>query len=97
MSYTLNAIVRSSEQQGKGASRRLRKENLVPAIVYGNKGDAVSICVKYNELVRALEEETFFTSPITLAFENGSEQVVIKSLQRHPSKNTPLHADFQRA
>lgn len=98
MSYTLNAVVRSANQQGKGASRRLRKENLVPAIVYGNKGEAVSICVKYNELVRALEEEAFFTSPITLAFDDGtSEQVVIKALQRHPSKTTPLHADFQRA
>lgn len=97
MSFTLNAIVRSEDQQGKGASRRLRKENLVPAIIYGGKGEPVSICVKYNELVRALEEETFFTSPITLAFEGSSETVVIKALQRHPAKNTPLHADFVRA
>lgn len=95
MSYTLNAVVRSANQQGKGASRRLRKENLIPAIVYG-KGEPVAIAVKNNELVRALEEDTFFTSNITLALEGGNETVVIKALQRHPSKGVPLHVDFVR-
>ncbi len=96
MSFTLNAVIRTDAEQGKGASRRLRKNNLVPAIVYG-KGEPKAICVKYNELVRALEEETFFTSNITLALEGGNETVIIKALQRHPAKSTPLHADFQRA
>lgn len=95
MSYTLNAVVRADKEQGKGASRRLRKENLIPAIVYG-KGEPVAIAVKNNELVRALEEDTFFTSNITLALEGGNETVVIKALQRHPSKGVPLHVDFVR-
>lgn len=94
MSYTLNAVVRT--QQGKGASRRLRKENLVPAIVYGNQGQPATICVKYNELVRTLEEEAFFSSQITLVVDGNTETVVIKALQRHPAKGIPLHADFQR-
>ncbi len=96
MSFTLNAVIRTDAEQGKGASRRLRKNNLVPAIIYG-KGEPKAICVKYNELVRALEEETFFTSNITLALEGGNETVIIKALQRHPAKSTPLHVDFQRA
>ncbi len=96
MSYTLNAVVRSQEQQGKGASRRLRKANLVPAIVYG-KGEPKAICVKYNELVRALEDEAFYGSVVTLALEGADESVTIKALQRHPAKNTPLHVDFVRA
>lgn len=95
MSFTLNAVVRSTDLQGKGASRRLRKENLIPAIVYG-KGEPVAIAVKNNELVRALEEDTFFTSNITLALEGGNETVAIKALQRHPSKGVPLHVDFVR-
>lgn len=96
MSYTLNAVLRSEDQQGKGASRRLRKENLVPAIVYG-KGEPKAVCVKYNELVRALEDEAFYSSVITLALESGNESVNIKALQRHPAKTTPLHVDFVRA
>ncbi|AKG07017.1 50S ribosomal protein L25 [Moraxella bovoculi] len=96
MSYTLNAVARSAEEQGKGASRRLRKENLVPAIIYGGKGEPVSICVKTNELVKALEDEAFFSTTTTLALEGGNEEVVIKALQRHPSKGFPLHVDFQR-
>ena len=84
MSYTLNAVARSAEEQGNGASRRLRKENLVPAIIYGGKGEPVSICVKTNELVKALEDEAFFSSTTTLALEGGNEEVVIKALQRHP-------------
>ncbi|WP_066803714.1 50S ribosomal protein L25 [Moraxella oblonga] len=96
MSFTLTAFVRSTDLQGKGASRRLRKQNLIPAIVYG-KGEPVSISIKNNELVRALEEDAFFTSPITLTLENGNETVTIKALQRHPSKGVPLHVDFVRA
>ncbi|WP_432481914.1 50S ribosomal protein L25/general stress protein Ctc [Moraxella sp. ZY200743] len=96
MSYTLNAIVRSDEQQGKGASRRLRKTNLIPAIIYGGEGEPVSICVKNNELVKALSEEAFFSSIISINLDGAKQEVIIKALQRHPSKGFPLHADFQR-
>ena len=94
--FNLNAIARGEDKQGKGASRRLRKENLIPAIVYGGKGEPVSICVKNNELVKALESEAFFSSPTTLALESGNETVIIKALQRHPAKGFPLHVDFLR-
>ncbi|WP_152545136.1 50S ribosomal protein L25/general stress protein Ctc [Moraxella bovoculi] len=96
MSYTLNAVARSAEEQGKGASRRLRKENLIPAIIYGGEGEAVSICVKTNELVKAISEDAFFSSIIDIELDGTKQEVIIKALQRHPSKGFPLHADFQR-
>lgn len=96
MSYTLNAVARSAEEQGKGASRRLRKENLIPAIIYGGEGEAVSICVKTNELVKAISEDAFFSSIIGIELDGTKQEVIIKALQRHPSKGFPLHADFQR-
>lgn len=96
MSYTLNAVARSAEEQGKGASRRLRKENLIPAIIYGGEGEAVSICVKTNELVKAISEDAFFSSIIGIELDDTKQEVIIKALQRHPSKGFPLHADFQR-
>lgn len=96
MSYTLNAVARSAEEQGKGASRRLRKENLIPAIIYGGESEAVSICVKTNELVKAISEDAFFSSIIDIELDGTKQEVIIKALQRHPSKGFPLHADFQR-
>lgn len=95
--FTLNGVARAADQQGKGASRRLRKENLIPAIIYGGNAEPVAICVKNNELVKALESEAFFSSVTTITVDGTAHNVVIKALQRHPAKGFPLHVDFQRA
>ncbi len=94
--FTLTVVNRDADKQGKGASRRLRKENLVPAIIYGVNGEPKSIAVKTNELVKALESDAFFSSILDLTVDGQKEEVVIKAMQRHPSKNFPLHVDFQR-
>ena len=95
--FELNAVDRSAEQQGKGASRRLRKQNLVPAIIYGGGEEPTTISIKINELVKSLEYEAFFSQILTITTDKGDEhQVVIKALQRHPAKGFPMHADFQR-
>ena len=95
--FAINAVDRSSEQQGKGASRRLRKQNLVPAIIYGGNEEPTAISIKLNEMVKSLEYEAFFSQILTITTDKGDEhQVVIKDLQRHPAKGFPMHADFQR-
>ena len=95
--FAINAVDRSAEQQGKGASRRLRKQNLVPAIIYGGNEEPTPISIKINELVKSLEYEAFFSQILTITTDKGDEhQVVIKDLQRHPAKGFPMHADFQR-
>ena len=94
--FALNAVDRSAELQGKGASRRLRKQNLVPAIIYGGGEQPTAISIKINELVKSLEFEAFFSHILTLNVDGEEHQVVIKDLQRHPAKGFPMHADFQR-
>ncbi len=95
--FAINAVDRSAEQQGKGASRRLRKQNLVPAIIYGGGAEPTAISIKLNEMVKSLEYEAFFSQILTITTDKGDEhQVVIKDLQRHPAKGFPMHADFQR-
>lgn len=94
--FALNAVDRSVELQGKGASRRLRKQNLVPAIIYGGGEQPIAISIKINELVKSLEFEAFFSHILTLNVDGQEHQVVIKDLQRHPVKGFPMHADFQR-
>ncbi|UXD86817.1 50S ribosomal protein L25/general stress protein Ctc [Thalassolituus hydrocarboniclasticus] len=97
--FNLSAELR--EDAGKGASRRLRRENAVPAIVYGGKAGGndrkpQAIVLKANELNKVLENEAFYSSVITLTIGEKAEQVVLKDLQRHPSKNLIWHADFLR-
>ncbi|CCK74653.1 MAG: 50S ribosomal protein L25/general stress protein Ctc [Oleispira antarctica] len=97
---TLNAELR--EVVGKGASRRLRRlEGLVPAIIYGGKtgGNArkpTNITMKSNELKKALENEAYYSSIITLNIGDKTEQVVLKDMQRHPAREHVMHADFLR-
>ncbi|MCA6060469.1 MULTISPECIES: 50S ribosomal protein L25/general stress protein Ctc [Oceanospirillaceae] len=97
--FNLSAELR--EDAGKGASRRLRRENAVPAIVYGGKAGGndrkpQAIVLKANELNKVLENEAFYSSVITLTIGEKAEQVVLKDLQRHPSKALIWHADFLR-
>jgi len=92
--FSLN--VQARDLQGKGASRRLRHQNLVPGVIYGGSAAAQSISIRFNELVKALESEAFYSHVLTLNVDGKSEQVVLKALQRHPAKNSPMHADFVR-
>ncbi|MBA55849.1 MAG: 50S ribosomal protein L25/general stress protein Ctc [Pseudomonadales bacterium] len=93
--FTISAISRADS--GKGASRRLRRlENKVPAIVYGADKPAQQISVEFKDLVKALENEAFYSHVLTLELDGTAEQVVLKDLQRHPSKSVPMHADFLR-
>jgi len=93
--FTLNAEVR--DNTGKGASRRLRRlDNLVPAIVYGTGKDPQNITLQHNELSKALENEAFYSHVINLNVAGESQDVLLKDLQRHPSKPFIMHADFLR-
>lgn len=83
--------------QGKGASRRLRRSGKVPAVVYGAEKDPVAITVNHNMFIRHLAEEAFYAHILTLVIDGKKNQVVLKDLQRHPANdNKIIHADFLR-
>jgi len=92
--FELTAVSRTD--LGKGATRRLRKENKVPAVVYGAGSEPVSITLGHNELLHSTENEAFFSHILSLKIDGKKENVVIKDLQRHPSKAILMHADFLR-
>ncbi len=93
--FKLSATLR--EESGKGASRRLRREaNLVPAIVYGGRKKPQQISLKFNEFMKHLENEAFYSHIISLSVDGSDEDVILKDLQRHPSKAVIYHADFLR-
>lgn len=95
MSFQLQAQARAD--QGKGASRRLRRlADQVPAIVYGGEQAPQTISVSHKDLLKALDNQAFFSSVIDLNIDGQAQQVILRDLQRHPSQNRVLHADFQR-
>ncbi|MBI1451104.1 MULTISPECIES: 50S ribosomal protein L25 [Acinetobacter] len=95
--FVLNAVAREEAVQGKGSSRRLRLQAKVPAIIYGGEVAPVAVTLELRELVKALENKAFFEETVEINIDGKVESVKIQALQRHPSKNTPMHADFKRA
>ncbi|MEE2763240.1 50S ribosomal protein L25/general stress protein Ctc [Marinobacter sp.] len=85
------------DDQGRGASRRLRREERkIPAIIYGGNKEATPIAIWHNELKKALENEAFFSHILTVELGGKKESVILKDLQRHPYKPILTHADFLR-
>jgi large subunit ribosomal protein L25 len=92
--YVLNAEVR--ETLGTGASRRLRRAEKVPAILYGAGKDAVSLTLDHNKVIQMQEDEGFYTHILTLNIGGESVEAILKDIQRHPYKPKVTHLDFQR-
>ena len=92
--YKLTAEMR--DDLGKGASRRLRRANKVPGVLYGAGRPAWSLTLNAFELNRNLQEESFYSSIIDLTLDGKTQKVFLRDLQRHPAKPIILHADFMR-
>jgi len=86
----------SRADKGKGASRRLRHANRVPAIIYGGGENAASITLEHNKVMTALSHEAFYSHILDLKVGGASEKVILKAVQRHPARPRILHMDFQR-
>ncbi len=93
--FVVEAELRSDE--GKGASRRLRRlEAKVPAIIYGGDNAPVSLSLIRKDFEKHLEKEAFYSAVIEVAYDGKREKAILKALQRHPAKDFPMHADFMR-
>ncbi|MBT8136498.1 MAG: 50S ribosomal protein L25/general stress protein Ctc [Gammaproteobacteria bacterium] len=93
-SFELTAELR--EDKGKGASRRLRLTDKVPAVLYGGRDEARALSLDHGQLLHKLENESFYSSILTIKVGDVEQQAILKDLQRHPAKRRLLHADFQR-
>lgn len=84
------------EDIGKGASRRLARQEKLPGIVYGGGKEPVSLALEHKHIAKALQSEAFYSSILTLKTGNETDRVILKDVQRHPFKSRVLHVDFQR-
>ena len=96
MTAKIDLTAEARPATGKRASRRFRTTDKVLATVYGAKKDPATIMLDHNKVSKALENEAFYSSILTLNINNQAEKVVVKAIQRHPSKPKILHMDFFR-
>jgi large subunit ribosomal protein L25 len=96
MSEQLTLSAETRERAGKGASRHLRREGRVPAVVYGNNEEPLSIHVEEKALVKALSSGHFMNSVVMIAAGAAPLRTLPKDVQFHPVSDRPLHVDFLR-
>jgi len=96
MSDKFDLIAELREDQGKGASRRLRLKGKVPAIIYGAGRPPRALFFDQNKVLLQLENESFYSSILNIKVNDKSQAAILKDLQRHPAKHMIMHMDFQR-
>ena len=96
MSDEFNLIAEMRDDRGKGASRRLRRQGKVPAIIYGAGREPRALMFDHNKVLRELVNASFYSSILTIKVGDESRAAIVKDIQRHPAKKIILHIDFQR-
>jgi large subunit ribosomal protein L25 len=96
MSDLLTLSADARERAGKGASRSLRREGRVPAVIYGNNEAPTGIHVEEKLLMKALMTGHFFNSVVMIDVGGKAVRTLPKDVQFHPVSDRPLHADFLR-
>jgi large subunit ribosomal protein L25 len=96
MKTSFELVAEFRETQGKGASRRLRHEGKVPAILYGGHADARTLTLSHQKLLIMLDNERFYSTILNLKVGDQTQAAILKDVQRHPFKNAIVHVDFQR-
>ena len=95
MSETLT-LPAETRRAGKGASRALRREGRVPAVVYGGKDEVLSVHIEEKELRRQLGTGHFFNSVVDVEIDGKKVRTLPKDVAFHPVSDRPLHVDFLR-
>jgi large subunit ribosomal protein L25 len=94
MKTTIKAETR--KVQGTGASRRLRRAEKVPGIIYGGGSDATVIELDHNEIYHKLRSEAFHASILNMELDGKPQQVLLRDVQMHAFRQIVMHVDFQR-
>ncbi len=96
MSEQLTLPAEARDRAGKGASRALRREGRVPAVVYGEKKEPLSIHVEEKLLTRMLHTGHFMNSVIMIDYKGKAHRTLPKAVDFHPVSSRPIHVDFLR-
>ena len=92
----MKVIATTRQTQGTGASRRLRRADKLPGIIYGGNQPATMIELDHNPIYYALQKEKFHASVLEMELDGKEELVVLRAFQMHPYKQQVMHIDFLR-
>ncbi|MVA12884.1 50S ribosomal protein L25/general stress protein Ctc, partial [Agrobacterium vitis] len=93
-SYELKAETR--ERVGKGSSRELRRNGLIPAVIYGDKQAPIAITLNTNEVTKRIHAGGFMTTVATIEVNGEKIRVLPKDYQLDPVRDFTMHIDFLR-
>jgi large subunit ribosomal protein L25 len=96
MSDVLTLAAQPRDRGGKGASRAVRREGRVPAVIYGAKQPALAIHVEEKLLVKLLQTGHFMNSVVEVEVDGGTHRALPRDVQFHPVTDRPIHVDFLR-
>ncbi|TDJ44552.1 MAG: 50S ribosomal protein L25/general stress protein Ctc [Gammaproteobacteria bacterium] len=96
MAEELDLVAEFRTDTGKGSSRRLRRAGKVPAIIYGAGREPRALTFNHNELMKAAESESFFSSVLNVKVGDNVRPTILKDIQIHPAKRQIMHLDLQR-
>ena len=88
MAEKFDLIAEFREDVGKGASRRLRREGMIPAVIYGAGRPPRSVAFDHNKVIKQMENASFYSSVLTVKVGEKNQAVILKDLQRHPARRT---------
>jgi len=92
--YELKAEAR--ERVGKGSARELRRNGLIPAVIYGDKQAPISIALNTNEVTKRIHAGGFMTTIATIEVDGKKYKVLPKDYQLDPVRDFTMHVDFLR-
>lgn len=96
MADKLDLVAEFRTDTGKGSSRRLRRAGKVPAIIYGAGREPRSLTFNHNDLLKATDHESFFSSILNVQVGENVRAAILRDIQVHPSKHQIMHIDLQR-
>ena len=96
MSETLELKAMAREKVGKGASRKLRREGYVPAVIYGAKKPPLPIYVERRDAIKQIFSGNFLTTLYDIEVDGKKTRVLPKAFDLDPVKDMPIHLDFLR-
>ncbi len=96
MAEAINITAEARDRAGKGVARAARREGKVPAVIYGDKQDPITISVDGKELSKLIHNPGFFTHVFAVDVAGNKHQVLARDLQLHPVTHRPMHVDFLR-
>src|SRR5450631_1502506 len=96
MRITFQVGADARHDQGKGASRRLRRAGKVPAVLYGGDGEPRNITLDHQQLLTLIDNEKFYSSIINVNVDAQPQPAIIRDVQMHPARNAVVHVDLQR-